>query len=293
MVAIAGRSVTAPVRFWRETLPVVATLSPMSILGRLKHLRPVQKLRRARHRRYFESAAGQALHDGVFRTFAEAAATEPGAKGFNEPMHASEYADRLGRVFPYDYPVLFWLQQMFAGATALDLVDIGGNIGLHYYAYGNLLRFPPRLTWRVIEVEAVVKAGRERAERLGAQGLEFATSLEALEPADIVISAGALHYIEQPLLWDVIERAHTKPAHVLLNKLPLYEGEDFVSLQNIGDGFSPHYVWNRKDFVRRFERLGYHLADDWSVLERHFELFDDPVHSFGAYSGLYLRRDRP
>lgn len=264
----------------------------MSILDRIKHLHAVQKLRRAHYRRYFESAKGQALHYGVFRSFAEAAAAEPGAKGFDEAIHASEYDDRLGRVFPYDYPVLFWLQQIFAGAPALDLVDIGGHVGVHYYAYGNLARFPPGLKWRVIEVDAVAKAGRERAERVGAKGLAFSTSLEALEPADIVISAGALHYVERPLLWDTIARAHTKPAHVLLNKVPLYDGEDFVSLQNIGAGFSPHYVWNRREFVRRFERLGYRLVDDWSVLERHFELFDDPVHSFGAYSGLYLRRDR-
>ena len=264
----------------------------MSVFGRIKQLGPVRKLRRAHYRRYFESANGHALHNGVFRTFEEAAASEPVSHGFNEASHASEYEDRRERVFPYDYPILFWLQQIFAGATSLNVVDIGGHVGVHYYAYGKYLRYPPQLGWLVIEVDAIAKAGRERALRMAATALEFTTSFEALDshPTDVVLSAGALHYVERPLLWGTIARARTKPVHILLNKVPLYQGEDFVSLQNIGGGFSPHYVWNREEFVRRFERIGYHLVDDWGVPERHFELFDDPGRSFGSYSGLYLRR---
>lgn len=265
----------------------------MSLLSRIKQVGPVRKLRRERYRRLFESAKGHALHNGVFRTFDEATAAVPKSAGFSQTALAEGwYDDRLARVFPYDYPLLFWLQPIFAGATSLNVVDIGGHVGVHYYAYEKFLRYPPQLRWRVIEVDVVARAGRARAAREGAKGLEFATSFDVLgeNPTDIVFSAGALHYVERPLLWDAIERAKTKPRHIFLNKLPLYDGEDFVSLQNIGAGFSPLYVWNRQKFIRRFERIGYQLVDDWSVLERHFELFDDPTRSFGAYSGLYLRR---
>ena len=264
----------------------------MSVMSRIKQVGLVQNLRRARYRRLFESAEGHALHDGVFASFAEATAAAPQSRGFDQAALASGwYDDRLDRVFPYDYPVMFWMLQISGAGTSLKVVDVGGHIGVHYYAYQKFLRFPPKLGWRVIEVDAVVRDGRERAERLGAKGLEFSTSFEDIDSpgTDIVLAAGALHYVERPLLWEVLAGAQSRPGHILLNKLPLYEGEDFVSLENIGAGFAPHHVWNRREFVRRFEQVGYELVDAWSVLERQFGLFDDPVRSFGAFSGLYLR----
>lgn len=265
----------------------------MTVIRRIKQLGPVLAIRRERYRRRFESANGYAMSSGVFRTFEEAAASVRKSGGFNQASLASAYEERLDRVFPYDYPFLFWLQQIFEGAKSIGLLDIGGNVGVHYYAYSKFLRFPPRLSWRVSEVDEIAKAGRARAERVGAEGLEFTTSFEDLDsrPADIILSAGALQYIEQPLLWDVLACANSKPGHILLNKIPLYQGEDFVSLQNIGPGFSPLYVWNRREFVQRFERLGYRLVDGWRVMEREFTIFNDPIRSFGPFSGLYLRRD--
>jgi putative methyltransferase (TIGR04325 family) len=252
----------------------------------------VRAIRRERYRRYFGSSKGFAMHSGVFRTFEEALAAAPSSAGFNQARSASDYADRLDRVFAYDYPVLFWLQRIFQESTSLRLLDIGGNIGVHYHAYKKFIDFPSQLKWRVAEVEEVAKAGRSHAQGMGCADLEFTTSFEDLDSTstDIVLSAGALHYIDRPLLWDVIERAKSKPRNIILNKLPLYQGEDFVSLQNIGAGFSPLHVWNRQTFIARFEQLGYQLVDDWSVHERRFEIFDDPVRSFGPFSGLYLRQ---
>lgn len=263
----------------------------MSAIDRIKQLPPIQAIRRNRYRRWFESRSGYAANWGVFRTFHEAAASVAPSPGFNQASLASEYNDRLGRVFPYDYPILFWLQQIFAGATSASLLDIGGHVGVHYYAYRNYLSYPPQLTWWVCEVTEIANAGRVRAERAGAKELNFTTSFADLDsrPADIILSAGALQYVERPLLWEVLARANAKPAHILLNKIPLYQGEDFVTLQNIGSGFSPHFVWDRKEFVKRFEQIGYRVVDEWCVLERHFFLFDDPIRSFGSFSGLYLK----
>ena len=264
----------------------------MNLRNSIKQLAPVRALRRERYRRYFESPKGFAMHSGVFRTFEEAIAAAPSSAGFNQARSASDYADRLDRLFAYDYPVLLWLQRIFRESTSLRLLDIGGNIGVHYFAYKKYIDFPSQLKWRVAEVEEVAKAGRARAQEMGCADLEFTTSFEDLDSltTDIILSAGALHYIGRPLLWDVIARAKSRPRHIILNKLPIYQGEDFVSLQNIGAGYSPLYVWNRQSFIARFEPLGYQIVDDWSVPERQFGLFDDPVRSFGAFSGLYLRQ---
>ncbi len=264
----------------------------MTLAGLVRQAAPVRAIRRERYRRCFESSKGFAMHSGVFRTFEEAIAAAPSSAGFNQARSASDFVDRLDRVFAYDYPVLFWLQRIFRESTSLRLLDIGGNIGVHYFAYGKYIDFPSQLKWRVAEVEEVAKSGRVRAQKMGDANLEFTTSFEDLDtPAtDIIHSAGALHYIGRPFLWDVIARAKSKPRDIILNKLPLYQGADFVSLQNIGAGFSPLHVWNRPTFIARFEQLGYQLVDDWSVPERHFEIFDDPIRSFGAFSGMYLRQ---
>jgi putative methyltransferase (TIGR04325 family) len=262
-------------------------------LARIKQLGPLKDLRRRRYQRLFESQHGYSMHCGVFRSFDEAiaAASKPGS--FDEPRRASEYDDRVDRVFPYDYPVMFWLERALRSATAARVLDIGGHVGVHYYAYGKYIDFPPELTWCVSEVAEIAKAGKLRAEQRGVKALEFCTSFADLDsqPPGVILSAGALHYVRQPLLWEVVARAKTKPPHILLNKIPLCAGDDFVSLQNIGSGFAPHYVWNRGELVGRFERLGYRLVDEWKVPERTFRIFDDPVRSFGPYSGVYLRRD--
>ena len=265
----------------------------MRIINQVKKLPPIKALRRQRRHRWFESPWGYGAHHGVFSSFAEAAAAAPpDPHRFNDKKRALEYQDRLKRIFAYDYPILFWLQRIMSGSGPLRVLDIGGHVGVHYYAYGQYLEWHPEMTWRVCDVEEIVKAGRERAQEVGATALSFDTSFDNLDekPADLVLSCGALHYVEKPLLWEVLAKAQSRPAHVLFTKIPLYRGESFVSLQNIGEGFSPHYVWNKTEFVKNFEASGYQLVNDWKVPDREFEIFDDPDRSFGAYSGMYLRR---
>ncbi len=266
-------------------------MSPMTIMDRIKRLPPLQEVRRVRARHHFESESGYATTWGVFASFADAAAAVHASHGFNQAMRASEYGDRVDRVFPYDYPVMFWLERILQTRKAPRIFDIGGHVGVHYFAYGKYLHFPPELTWCISEVERIVAAGRDRAAREHAERLEFTDRIDSLDArtCDVVLSAGALQYVEGPLLWDILARSHAKPRHILLNKLPLYRGEDFVTLQNIGAGFAPHYVWNREEFLRRFQGIGYRVVDEWAVPERNFHLFDDETRSFPSYSGLYLQ----
>jgi len=262
----------------------------MGSLSWIKQWKPIRAVREERCRRHFDSNSGYGAHWGVFGSFAEATASTPSVVGFNRRETAFDFDDRLDRVFPYDYPVLFWLDRIFTSANALLLFDIGGGVGVHYYAYRKYLEYPARLVWKVCEVAQVLDVGRARAEQSKASALRFTSSIEELRASavDVVLSAGALHYIERPSLWEVVEHAESRPRHILLNKLPLHDGNEFVSLQNIGSGFSPLHVWNRGRFVERFERLGYEAIDVWSVPERTFQLFDDTVKSF-SFSGIYLR----
>jgi putative methyltransferase (TIGR04325 family) len=257
----------------------------------LRYAPGVKGVLRRRHRRHFLSEQGYASHYGVYRSFAEARSDAPPSAEFDQVALASEYTDRLERVFAYDYPVMLWLDKaMRAGARRV--VDVGGNIGVHFFAYRHFFDYPPDLVWTVCEVPAIAEAGREMMRDRGEPGLEFTSEFTPglVEQADVLISAGTLHYIEQPLLWDLLSAALRWPEHVLLNKVPLYQGETFVTLQNIRRGYAPSWVWNRSEFLGAFQRQGYRAADGWSVPERHFWLPGHPERTFGAYSGVYLQR---
>lgn len=265
-------------------------LISQALRDRIKTLPLVREWRDRRFGRRFLSPSGFKSHYGVFASFAEARAFLPPSKEFNHAALAQEYIDeRSKKIYGFDYPVIHWMGTAFR-AGARSVFDIGGAIGTHYYSYQKVMEFPPGLVWRVAEVPEVVELGRQYAQRMGAAGLEFTASLDPPLAADIWLSAGAIHYIEDARPSDLLARCPQPPAHFILNKLPLYDGEDFVSAQNLGDGcFAPHHVYNRRRLIADVEARGYRLVDAWDVHERQLRL-PDPRRSFARYSGLYFAR---
>lgn len=258
----------------------------------VKRLPVLRDWRRRRQLARFLSPGGFTSRFGVFSTFAEARAFLPVSAGFNSREIVREYVEvRCNRVYCYDYPVMFWLSVAFAEG-ARSVFDIGGSVGVHYHAYRKLMSYPDSFAWLVCDVPAAVQIGREIALQREAPNLEFTDRLDPRTVrADVWISSGAIHYIEEARPNALLRACPAPPAHVILNKLPLYEGEDFVSTQNIGKGaFAPHYVYNRDRLVSDIEGEGYRLADAWEVPERSLYLPGHPEKSFDKYSGLYLRR---
>ena len=243
-------------------------------------------------RRHFLSPEGFGFYFGVFDSFEAARRSLPPNPEFGNEALAQEYVDlRSRKIFAYDYPVMWWLTRAFArGATRV--LDIGGSVGVHFYAYRSYMEMPAALVWRIVEVPTIVALGRRVAAERGAAALRFTDDLdEALrgEGADVWISAGALQYMEEGRPDELLRRCATLPAHVVLNKLPLYPGDDFVCTQNIGHGcFAPMWVFNRERFVCGIEALGYVLRDEWDVHERSLYLPGHPERSFPAFSGLYF-----
>ncbi len=227
---------------------------------------------------------------GVFRTFAEATRSAPPTTkiGFDHPAVANEFSSRHDRVFSYDYPVLFWLKSIVKPGT--KIFDYGGHVGVQFYGYEKYLTYPTGFQWRVCDVPAVTAAGRELAASRGRKELSFTNSPADADGFDVLIAAGALQYVESPLLAESISRLRDKPAHLLLNKLPLTDGEPFVTLQNAGPSFVPQYVFSRSAFIRSLTDVGYELVDSWEDCVHSCRI---PFHSdrdVPRYSGLYLRR---
>jgi putative methyltransferase (TIGR04325 family) len=70
------------------------------------------------------------------------------------------YLERTKVIYPADYPVMFWLEK-FIGEGCRKFFDLGGHIGVSYYAYQLHIGYPQDLRWTVCDVPAVVAKGRE------------------------------------------------------------------------------------------------------------------------------------
>jgi putative methyltransferase (TIGR04325 family) len=261
-----------------------------NVMSTVRKLPFVKSLLHKRGMARFLSPRGTGYHFGKFKTFDEARAWLPKTKEFSFESFADEYiGDRSDRIFAFDYPVIFWLQRAF-GQGAASIYDIGGSVGNQFYAYRKYIDYPTSISWTVYELPLFVKIGREVAQKRNATQLNFVETLDMTKVrADVWIAAGAIELIESARMERLLEQAQTRPRHILVNKLPLHDGEEFVSTQNIGNGsFVPHRVFNRQQFIESIQRLGYRLVDIWSVPDREFVIPGQPELSFDEYSGLYF-----
>jgi len=259
-----------------------------SWLDQAADLPPVRALRQRRFDRLFASATGMSLYRGVYASFAEAAASAPASKplGYDSPEPARMYDERLQRVYPNDYPVLFWLARILPDVRSV--FDFGGHVGVAYYAYEKYLRYPDDLQWTVLDVPAVADRGRELARERGVARLRFAGDVAQASGTDVFLAAGSLQYVEQPL-HEMLARLEQRPAHVVINKLPLHAGQAFVTLQSIGTAFCPYHVFNREAFLDPLRGLGYELVDEWQNPDVGCRISVDRTRGVPAYTGLYLR----
>jgi len=224
---------------------------------------------------------------GVFETFAQAELSAPKTKsiGYNNPQLAEEYKVELKKhIQSYDYPVVFWLKQLINDNS--KVFDFGGNVGIHFYSYEKYISYPSSLRWIVCDVPEIVKSGKELAKR-ARRDVVFTSNFEEASGANIFIASGSVQYVES--LSASLSQLPDKPNHLLINRLPLYEGNKFVTLQNGGKVFYPQYVFNKKDFVSSIESLGYELIDIWEDLVDSCIIPSHPEKSIPFYHGLYFR----
>ena len=231
---------------------------------------------------------------GVYPTFSAAVADVPtGAKaGYNQPnlRHHPDLAklttaSAVDEFNPTDYPVLVWLAAAFANST--KVFDLGGNLGHGYYSYQKFLQYPPNLQWLVCDIPEIIAAGAELAKRGNHPGLSFTPDLGAMEGMEILITSGTLQYIESSLA-EMLGKLQTKPRHLTINRVPFYEGETFITLQNIGYAVCPYKIQNRQKFIESLQALGYKLIDSW-VWDRTCVIPFHPERFIPSYCGFYLQ----
>ncbi|WP_221885702.1 methyltransferase, TIGR04325 family [Variovorax sp. MHTC-1] len=227
----------------------------------------------------------------MFDSFKAARAWLPNSPEFDDAA-LSEHEDvRSKKAFPYDYSFMWWLDRALRDGAS-SVLDIGGSIGLHCDANCRYFRMPDAPKWRVVEVPSVVLAGKHLAARNAAAALSLSESLDesiGTPCEDVWIAVNAIHYFEDARPDQLLKKCARRPQHILLSQLPLYNGEDFVTMQKIGEGaFAPVHVYNRARFIQDIKALGYTLWDRWAVQDRSMELRGYPERSFPSFTGLYF-----
>jgi putative methyltransferase (TIGR04325 family) len=248
----------------------------------------VRRLIDYHHDRNFERWPG--AYRGVYASFAEARASVPQQKLGFDLEAPGLYRDRLDSVFPSDYPVLFWLTRALRDASSV--FDFGGHVGVSFYAYRKYLDFPPNLRWRVSDLPGIAEEGRQLAAERGERALSFTDKFSDADGFEILLAAGSLQFVETPF-GAALHGLVTKPRHILINKLPLYDGEPFVTVQNTVRSFNPCRVDDRQQFIDAVLAEGYELVDQWRNADLSCRIPLHPERSIAAYTGLYFRRLTP
>ena len=212
-------------------------------------------------RAFFRMKPGTDGWFGEYESFDAAMAAVPkGASvGYDVAPATELYDDLTERIVDSDYPVLFWLTRIMDGSS--HLVDLGGHVGIKFYAYRPYLAVLPH-RWTVCDVPAVVEAGAKRAGARGEDRLQFTADFADASGADIVLTQGTLQYIETPFA-EMIAALAEKPRHVLLNRVPTAPEAEFITLQNIGFTYCPYRIAREGDIARSLLPLGYELVDTW------------------------------
>lgn len=226
---------------------------------------------------------------GVFASFEEARAAVSGGLrvGYNHPEIADGYKAYANFALPSDYPMMFWLKEIFR--TGSRVFDLGGSVGISFYAWQRYLRYPSDLEWMVCEVPAVAAEGKRLAEERQERRLRFTTQFQEAEAFDAMIMSGSLQYIE-PSVAEMLTGLRRPPRHLLINRVPLHRTRSFVTLQNIGWTVSPYRIFRRDLFIAELEILGYELLDTWFDPDHACWIPFYPEYSLECYSGLYFRR---
>lgn len=238
-----------------------------------------------RARRFSGNYQGH-VYRGLYSSYAEAERAIPAGalKGFSHDSVVEVFQGGESHWKFHDYPVAFWLREVFNSEHVI--FDLGGGWGQTYYAYAGHLEYPENLHWTVCDVEAFALRGAKIAFERSAKHLHFTTSRNDADGCGAFVTGGTLHYLEEGLP-EILGRLNTKPRHVIVNRVPFYDGPSYYTVQRMHCSYAVNKVMNRKQFLDGMEALGYRLGDAWDQ-PRSLNVIFHPERSVTSYSGFYF-----
>ena len=195
--------------------------------------------------------------------------------------------DKIAHSYPL---VVGLLRAALRNGGALNVVDIGGALGSTYFQCRGLLEGVGSLRWNVVEQPAFVDCGLAHFQN---DHLRFFRDLSACLAAggvNVAVLSGVLPYVEDPhaMLQEV---AQARLSHVILDRTPLWEANDRLTVQSVPPsiyGFAvsyPAWIFNR-------ERVLAHFLPAYRLLDE-FEALAGTIHVDGASArdtGLLFER---
>jgi putative methyltransferase (TIGR04325 family) len=237
-----------------------------------------------------EFLSGRSRYRGVYPTFDAAIKAIPAQEkiGYDHAATAALYRDRMKKACQSDYGPLFWLQRILTPDSFV--FDFGGHVGVSYHGWQRHLDYGSRMRWLVYDLPAITRVGEELAAESASPGLSFTNTITDGRGCSIFLTAGAIQYADRPLSSVLSELGGRLPSHLIVNKIPLYEGESFVTVQSAGTSFHPYHIYNRAEFVADITSLGYRVVDDWMSSECTCIIPFTKGKDIEAYSGYYFIR---
>ena len=201
--------------------------------------------------------------------------------GYDHDELADVSYEEMCKVHLWDYPVIHWLAKVLDGQA--NLIDAGGHMGTKFRAFARFIDLPDSFDWAVLDVPAIVRAGRDRASRDGLNSLSFHDETATLPTSDVLLASGLFQYLDASPS-QFIAGLPRMPRHFIINKVATREGESVVTLERFPQAEVPYQVRSRVDFEADLASAGYVIRDQWDIpsYSRHHAAF-----GFATSRGYY------
>ena len=199
---------------------------------------------------------------GSFESFAAAQAGAPPSQpvGYDNADAAKTMYSH--QIYFYDYPALFWMGRSFAEGMR-SVFDLGGHVGIKYYAFRRVLDYPDDLRWTVCDVPGVVKTGEELAKERGSGSqLAFTTDFRDASGFDVLYASGSLQYLPQRIS-EILGGLPTKPKRVIVNTAAVHPDRTLYTLNSIGFAVCPYRIQQHEELLAELTQAGYKRRDGW------------------------------
>jgi putative methyltransferase (TIGR04325 family) len=245
---------------------------------------------RKRYERYFAMCSDKQLFRGLYPSFAEAEASAPPTKpvSYDNEASAELYLQQL-RTHPHDYPAVFWLSRSFADGMR-SVFDLGGTVGIKYFAFSRLFPFPDNVRWTVQDLPVVVDRGRRFAlERQAPPSLAFTSRFEDGDGTDVLFASGVLQYLPETI-GELLGRWKRLPRRIIVNTAAIHPVKTYITLNSVGTAYCPYRVQAHGAFVREVTQAGYVLRDTWENPAKFIRIPFEQGVDLDTYAGYCFDR---